>query len=236
MEMRSEIRKTISRCLAPLTCAALLFGCGGDGTKGSAFFVLDWALFYVAGEAVSCENAGAPTVSIVLQDPVSADVEVFSFPCDSHGGTTPPVASGYYDVWVTLQDEDGEDLSEAFLGRVRAARRTIVLPVVEFDVQSFAVSWFITDAQQPGGYLSCAQVGAATMRLSASLPARPPLIFDFPCADMTGVTVGVPIGPYTIAAELLDGAGGVLSAMAPMAFHATAITRSVLPDITFEVN
>lgn len=210
--------------------------------NGQPQLALQWRLAYVGAAtntpALDCAAAGATSIEVSVAAGNAAPM-VVSFACAAGTGITPRVTPGIYTVNVTVKDA---------AGRIVSGIGPEVVPIypigrdyggIEFPIQSFATSWSITKA---GAASTCQAVGATTVQLDAQKapeagqPAPAPLVFQFPCADLEGVTQAVNVGTYAISLTLLDAAGKPLApAQSMAAFVASADARAILPAVTFAV-
>src|SRR5262245_14832492 len=97
-------------------------------------------------------------------------------------------------------------------------------------VQYFILSWTIAD-YTTGAPLTCAQAGAATVRVTVDTT----MIFNLPCAAGQGMTGVVAPGSHGVGAALLDSQQASLSAAAAMTFDLSPNVPRTLPSITFDV-
>ncbi len=141
---------------------------------------------------------------------------------------------GSYVVNLRLRDVAGRVVAETASLRPDLPRHgAIDLGRIRFRVQSFVLSWSVTKADR---LVSCQDVDASTVELTASPQVGERLLFKFPCSNRTGTTVAVPLGTYALDVRLLDSADKPLWAtFAPLSFVAAANVRAVLPSISFAI-
>lgn len=247
---------SMTRSRPPLTAACTLacgfallglVGCGPPPEE--AYFGFDWQLVFVGerggnGARATCEEAGTTTVTIVAENLTTKEKKSASFDCRLGGGHTDPLPVGRYAVTIRLETTNGTVVSELPGGTADIERyRATDLGVVIFKIQSFALVWSVCQLGPAAGaapracarFVRCSDVDAQTVRLTAQLPDRPELRFNWPCSDGLGTTTAVPTGTYGLQVHLLSSSGAVLSKSDPKTFVVTTNERAALPVVQFGV-
>ena len=146
--------------LAGLTVMSLgPLGCVVEDTDDSAF-VAQWRVAYVAnGGAVSCEDAGTPTVRLQARNIRSGAMYTANFPCEATSGITDVLPVGDYEVELALLDnftnpdgtKAGRPVSQITGGPWAVRRHGLTdLDPIEFQVQVFEIDWILV-RNAPGG-------------------------------------------------------------------------------------
>jgi hypothetical protein len=205
-------------------------GCGGEGDAG---FEASWSLALIGtNQLVTCDDAGTPTVVLEAfgaNDLKSRD----TFPCGAMGGVSRVLPQGRYQVVVSLLNGAGQEVS-ATQDTFDLARGGVHrLPDLTFDIQSFGLTWTIL---RGSSLLTCDQAGAKSVRLTAMAGDNKPVPYVFPCGDRAGDTTAVPLGPYSLTVELLDGANQPLASPLAMSVVVDAQKRAQLDPIIFRLN
>ena len=202
--------------LAGLTVMSLgPLGCVVEDTDDSAL-VAQWRVAYVAeGGVVSCEDAGTPTVRVSAKNIRSGAMYTFDFPCGAGSGITDVLPVGAYEVTLALLDGfrtpdgvmAGRPVSQITGGPWEVRRHGLTaLDAIEFQVQVFEVDWILVKNVPGMGMRSvtCTEVGAATVELSAQLASEPAEKFRWACADGGGITQAIRVGNYANQVRLLN--------------------------------
>jgi hypothetical protein len=120
--------------LGTLSLGGLLQGCfggGGSSVCGPSAIQAEWVITG-SGVPISCQTAGATTVSLMVDD-VSM---IADFDCGAHVGSTPSIAGGRsHNVSLVLLDGAGNVLSEVPATRVSVPCDSVLdLGTVEFSL------------------------------------------------------------------------------------------------------
>jgi hypothetical protein len=146
---------------------------------------------------------------------------------------------GAYSISMKLRDGTGVAVAEVFAPTLFliAGQNT---PVASLPLQvgggdaakgrGFALTWSI-DKKSTGAIQSCAQAGAATVRLLAGTTT-----FDLTCADGKGRTTAIAAGSYPVTLDLLDASGAKLSETQTMNIAVGAGQLVFLGDVPFDIN
>ena len=169
---------------AVLTVSSVMtaIGCGGGGgfpdaavfedASPAGTFSLDWSLVKMAdGAAVSCDQVGAVTVTLLLRNRAvqGGFTEVFS--CGTGMGTTPPVPVGTYDVRFELTGATGVITTAAEqMGLVVRQGEDTALAPVTFEVNAVGGLDLRIDAlKQAGNCDPVASNGAGITQMTITL-------------------------------------------------------------------
>ncbi|HEX3698420.1 MAG TPA: hypothetical protein VH374_23810 [Polyangia bacterium] len=109
--------------------ATAISGCGGGGCHGEVD--ITWTVVDSNNTPITCEQAGAATVLLKMDDHVSPP-----FPCNAYQGRAPGLAVGTYTAALQLQDVNGNVLSQTpdMQVPINAACGATVLPQTAFEV------------------------------------------------------------------------------------------------------
>ena len=221
--------------------AVSLSGCGGGGHGGGLGGAscqpnvqFTWTLVDAANHVFQCEDVGATTVVVNMGGMTS------SFNCNAYAGATATVLAGAYSTAFQLQDGSGNVLSQTPSMNVTVSGcGTIDVGQIDFEVtppatacatQDVALTWSIVQNNTNGPALTCAQVGAASVRLNLGSN-----MFDFNCDAGAGRTIGVTEGTYATYLQLFGTAGQVLSMTDSMSITVPHCAGVTLPAVTFGV-
>jgi hypothetical protein len=225
---------------------------GSSGSSGSsgqkppacaagatATFSLAWTIEDATGGDSTCDAVGGATVDIDVVNLTTGAEALTTVPCRAMAATTCAMVAGSYKISLKLRDASGAQLSEVVAPLMfledghDTALTSVPLQVGGADAtkgRGFALAWSI-DKLPSGAIQSCAQVGAATVRLTAGTTK-----FDLPCANGKGRTTSIAPGSYPVVLDLLDGAGAVLSETQMMTESIAAGQLVFLGDVPFDVN
>jgi hypothetical protein len=204
----------------------------------SATFSLAWSIEDATGADSSCDGVGGKTVDIDVVNAMTGAEALTTIPCAALAATTCAMPAGKYTISFELRDAAGNVLSDVFAPILFLfdGQNTAVtsLPLqVGGDLtqgRGFAATWAI-DKYGTGAIESCAQAGAASVRLTAGQTS-----FDLPCGDGKGRTTAVAPGTYPVIFDLLDGAKATLSETKMMNISIAAGQLVYLGDVLFDVN
>ena len=196
-------------------------------------FTVGWNTVFVNSDtAVSCQNAGTPTVELAMTNLSTKHTYVNKYSCDARGGESEPLPGGRYDVRISLKNQAGVEVSNN-QGEFNLVRDGLTdLGVIVFEIQSFQLSWSIS---QGGQSRACQDVGAQNVNLVTRLNSEPEVVYQFPCGAGTGFTPAILIGTYSVKPQLVGGGGAVLREFDPMTVPVTDTERAVLPSVVFDV-
>jgi hypothetical protein len=220
-------------------------GAPSDGAKVSpclasatSTFAMSWTVEDGTGAASTCAAQGGATVDITVVDPTSGATEDLSVPCATMQASTCAMPAGAYSVTLRLRNAGGDALAEVVAPTLFLVDGTST-PVgsVPFEVggadatsaRGFALTWSI---EQSGGGAAetCAQAGAATVRLVAGS-----MTYDLPCADGKGRTSAVVPADYAVTVHLLDAHGADLSVTQTMTLFVDEGQLVFLGNVVFDV-
>jgi hypothetical protein len=224
-------------------------GAGGSGgAKGTppaacvvgatATFSLAWTLEDETRAESTCDRVGGKTVDIDFVNVSTGAESLMTFSCAAGAATTCAATAGQYHISMKLRDAGGNVLSEivAWLEFLVDGQNTAVTSL-PFEVggdttkgRGFAATWSI-DQVSTHAIESCAQAGAASVRLSVGQTT-----FDLPCTNGRGRTTPVDPGNYSVNLELLDSAMSPLSVTQTMSVSIAANQLVFLGDVPFDVN
>ncbi|HVU50858.1 MAG TPA: hypothetical protein VHL80_09235 [Polyangia bacterium] len=204
----------------------------------SATFSLAWSLEDSTGADSSCDGVGGKTVDVDVVNAATGAEALATIPCAALAATTCAMPAGKYSISMKLRDAAGNVLSEvvAPLMFLVDGQNTAVtsLPLqVGGDTtkgRGFAATWSI-DQVTTHAIESCAQAGAASVRLSVGATT-----FDLPCDDGKGRTTAVAPGTYVLKLDLIDAAMATLSETQTMNVSIAAGQLVFLGDVPFDVN
>ena len=221
---------------------------GGGDTKSSApaacivgataTFSLAWSLEDATGADSTCDGVGGKTVDIDVVNASTGAEALATIPCGALAATTCGMPAGTYSISMKLRDAAGNVLTEivAPLMFLVDGHETGVTSL-PFQVggdptkgRGFAATWSI-DKVSTGAIETCAQAGAASVRLTAGSTK-----FDLPCANGKGLTTALTPGSYPISLDLIDGTGASLSETQTMNVSIAANQLVFLGDVPFDVN
>jgi hypothetical protein len=220
---------------------------GGDATTtrsaacvvgATATFGLAWSLEDATGADSTCAGVGGKTVDIDVVNSMTGAEALATIPCGALAATTCAMPAGTYSIAMLLKDANGNVLSD-----VRAPLMFLVdgqetgVTSLPFQVggdttkgRGFAATWSI-DKVGTGALETCAQAGAASVRLTARATK-----FDLPCANSKGRTTALTPGSYPITLDLIDGSGTSLSTTQTMSVPIAAGQLVYIGDVPFDVN
>lgn len=128
--MRTKLLCSLA-VLAAFTSSSACGSCGSaPAARGSAGAI--WSIT-VLGQAATCAQVGAASVSLLLHSRASGEDTLSSFPCADAEGTPPPVLAGAYDATLALHAADGTALAAAPTQAgvmIAAAQATALRPAV----------------------------------------------------------------------------------------------------------
>ncbi|HVZ74085.1 MAG TPA: hypothetical protein VHJ20_17020 [Polyangia bacterium] len=172
--------------------------------------------------ASSCAAFGGKTVDVAVTNLVTGATSSTSVACDAMNVTTCSLPHGSYSITLDLRAPSGALLSEIVAPNLVVENgETSRVPSLPFEVggigatmgRGFALTWSIEDANT-GAARTCAQAGAATVRLEASGKT-----FDLPCGPGFGRTAPLTAGEYSVKLSLLDAQNAPLSVTESMLLH-----------------
>lgn len=204
--------------LAGLTVMSLgPLGCVVEDTDDSAF-VARWRVAYVAdGGAVSCEDAGTPTVRLRARNIRTQATYNADFPCDATSGITDVLPVGDYEVTLALLDDfrapdgtkAGRPVSQITGGPWAIRRHGLTaLDAIEFQVQAFELEWLLV--RNAGGTMqsvSCQEAGATHVLFETRLASEDKETFRFDCREGGGITQAIRVGTYAGQVKLVNRVG-----------------------------
>jgi hypothetical protein len=207
--------------LTALALGTLGTGCVIDGDDETAVQA-EWDVAYAVGTGaqaprITCADAGTEWVRLELKSRKNVGSFSFDFPCASGAGLTDKVPAGSYDVVMSLLDARMRPVAATPLAvEVRRSGRT-VLPLVQFQVLAWQVSWVFTlkQAGMPDKIASCQEVGAKTVELVTQLGSEEQERYPFDCSVGLGLTHAVRAGSYGFQIRVLDAAGQPIKATMP---------------------
>ena len=204
----------------------------------TATFSLAWSLEDATGADSTCDGVGGKTVDIDVVNASTGAEALATIPCGALAATTCGMPAGTYSISMKLRDAAGNVLTEivAPLMFLDDNQNTAVTSL-PFQVggdktkgRGFAATWSI-DKVGTGAIVSCAQAGAASVRLTAGQAT-----FDLPCANGKGRTTAVAPGTYVVKLDLIDGSMTSLSETQTMNISIAANQLVFLGDVPFDVN
>lgn len=180
-----------------------LLGSGVSGCIGgddNAAFLVTWDSVYVGtNRAARCDRVGTPRVQLRITNLTTREEMVDTFNCDAGQGQSRTLPTGRYYVVLALVNQSNEDVS-AIEGEFNISRRGFTdLGDITFQVQAFVLNWSL--ARNNMG-VSCADVGARTVRLITRRGTGNPVQYEFPCDPFTGSTTAVPVDTYSVQVQL----------------------------------
>lgn len=199
-------------------CVSTSAGCVVTSDDPDSRLRVTWNLVAGDSNAPSACPAEVVAVSVVAEPVDDGDAsfgdgdEIYDlFDCAARSGLTAPLPSGRYDVWVDLYDRADQLVAQSGL-------RDVVLGVgevrvldyeISLDRGSFGLTWSISDGVRAS---SCAAVNAGEVMVSSTLVGPGGTTYDdfFACAAGEAVTPGLPLGGYSVAVTLVDGARAAL--------------------------
>jgi hypothetical protein len=216
---------------------------GSNGTacaaSGTATLSLAWSLEDATGAASTCDGVGGKTVDVDVVNLTTGAEAMSTVPCAALAATTCALSAGSHSVSMKLRDAGGAILAEIVAPQlIVVSGQASTVPSLPLQVggadaangRGFALTWSI-DKQSTGAIESCAQAGAATVRLLAGAT-----IFDLTCGDDKGRTTAIAPGTYQVTLDLLDAAGAKLSETQTMSIAIGAGQLVFLGDVPFDVN
>jgi hypothetical protein len=220
---------------------------GGDagGTRpaacvvgATATFALAWSLEDATGAVSTCDGVGGKTVDIDVINAATGAEALATIPCGALAATTCAMPAGTYSIAMLLKDSAGNVISSVlaplmFLVDGHETGVTSLPFQVGGDPtkgRGFAATWSI-DKVSTGAIETCAQAGAASVRLTAGSTK-----FDLPCANGKGLTTALTPGSYPISLDLIDGTGASLSETQTMNVAIAAGQLVYIGDVPFDVN
>ncbi len=225
---RATARATRRRS-APAACVA----------GATATFSVAWSLEDATGADSTCDGVGGKTVDVDVVNLTTGAEALATIPCGALAATTCGMPAGTYSISMKLRDAAGNVLTEIvaplmFLDdNQNTAVTSLPLQVGGADAakgRGFALTWSI-DRVDTHAIVSCAQAGAATVRLLAGATT-----FDLACADGKGRTTAIAAGSYPVTLDLLDASGATLSETQTMTVAIGAGQLVFLGDVPFDVN
>jgi hypothetical protein len=212
----------------PAACAA------GAG----ATFSLAWSLEDATGADKSCDDVGGKTVDIDVVNTATGAESLATIPCAALAATTCAMPAGTYSISMKLRDAAGNVLTEIvaplmfLVDGQNTAVTSLPLQVGGDKTQGrgFAATWSI-DKVTTGAIESCAQAGAASVRLTVGQST-----FDLTCTNGKGRTTPVAPGTYAVKLDLIDSAMATLSETQTMSVSIGANQLVFLGDVPFDVN
>jgi hypothetical protein len=213
-------------------------GSGGSSSSKQGTFAFAWSLEDGAGAASTCAGVAGDSVDIALTNLTTQEPLTGTFACTELGAKTDPLPAGRYALSMKLRDAKGEVLAEILAPELfLIAKQETPVGSLPFQVggdgaamgRGVAATWSIAQADT-GATQTCAQAGAATVRLTVG-----PKTFDLPCADGKGRTTTIAPGSYSISLRLLDAKGGDLSVTQTMTLSVGAGQLLYLGNVPFDV-
>jgi hypothetical protein len=224
-------------------------GTSGDAEAGSkpaacavnatATFSLAWSVEDATGAGSTCDGVGGTTVDVDVVNLATGAEALSTTPCAALAATTCAMAAGTYSVSMKLRGAGGTVLAEVFapllflVSGQATGVTSLPLQVGGADAtkgRGFALAWSI-DKKSTGAIESCAQAGAATVRVIAGTTT-----FDLACADGKGRTTAIAPSTYPVTLDLLDAAGAKVSETQTMSIAIGAGQLVFLGDVPFDVN
>jgi hypothetical protein len=205
----------------------------------TAKFALAWSIENATGADSTCDAVGGATVDVDVVNARTGAETLARVPCASLAATTCGMAGGTYTISLKLRDASGNVLSEVFAPLMflvdgqQTGVTSLPLQVGGVDAnkaRGFALTWSI-DKVDTGAIETCAQAGAASVRLTAGATT-----YDLPCIDGKGRTAAIAPGSYPVKLDLIDGTGTTLSETQTMNIAITAGQLVFLGDVPFDVN
>jgi hypothetical protein len=207
--------------------------------SATATFSFAWSLEDAAGTDSTCDGVGGRAVDLDVINLTTGAEALTTTPCMAKAAVTCAMPAGSYSVSMKLRDSTGAVLSEIFAPRLflveGQATAVASLPLQVGGAgatmgRGFALTWSIAK-QATGAIQSCAQEGAATVRLFAGTT-----MFDLPCTDGKGRTTTIAPGSYPVTLNLLDAQMAKLSETQTMTLAIAAGQLVYLGDVPFFVN
>ena len=179
-------------------------------TVESNQFLVRWQLLSGDSNASATCPSQVAEVQVVMLD--SSDKEVVDlYDCADGSGLTQKLPDGVYDIYINMMDENKELFAQS--GLIEAERLDPDNPgpvelVFSFSIDrgSFNLGWELKDGENA---TTCAALNLDKIAVTSTLAGDNGEVFDdtFDCADGQGDTKGLPLGMYTLSAQLShDGA------------------------------
>ena len=225
---------TLWRTGVTLLCLGAV-GCVIEDADDSAFTV-SWNLAYVAGgRAVSCADAGTPTVQLTARHLQSQNAYTSTFPCTDLGGVSEVLPSGPYEVTLSLLDDLNRPVSAIAGGPFDISRRRLTpLPDIQFQIQAWDIAWIISSTDPTGAMsiLGCPDVGGEIVELFTRLGSEEPDTFEFACGLGQGTSQAIRTGNYAYQVRLLNPQRQVLAETGVLSLRVGASERATV-DVNF---
>jgi hypothetical protein len=211
-------------------------------TGATGAFSLAWTVAGPAGAdggAATCASVGGKDVAVDVINLVTGAESSTTVACDGLALTTCPLPRGSYAIALALRDAAGGTLSEIIAPELVVENgQTAAVGPLPFEVgglaatmgRGFALTWTIENPTL-GAARTCAQAGAATVRVDASGKT-----FDLPCAPGAGRTPALTAGEYSVKLSLLDALGAPLSVTGSMILRIKNGQLIFLGGAVFDVN
>jgi hypothetical protein len=195
-----------SSCLFSMLVAAAAAACGGDAETGQ--YQVSWAIA-PDGIPSTCAAELLASVTITTTDTATSDTETMTVACARGTALTSPVALGDHTISVRALGMQGEAAGELSISAALNQADQIVTPaVVSLDTlapeTTLVPSWTVRRQGQPS---TCAAVGSTGVTIVSDTQRDGMLLDIFEC-NTPSAAVELPLGPFTVHAELL-GAGDV---------------------------
>jgi hypothetical protein len=213
---------------------AALAAAGCDGGDNPAFTV-GWNTVYVnSNNAITCAQAGTPTVELTMVNISTQRTYVNRFNCDARGGQSENLPSGDYNVSISLMTQAGVSVSKIDGGQFRLVRDGLTdLGVITFEIQAFVLHWSLAHGPMS---LSCKDANATTVNLITRLNSEQEVTYAFPCEAGSGQTTAILLGTYSVGLQLVSGTGAVLwQTQTPMTVPVDDSQVAVLPTVLFDI-
>ncbi len=232
----ADVQATDAGASSDVDTGAMGTACAANGT---ATLSLAWSLEDATGAASTCDGVGGKTVDVDVVNLTTGAAATSTVPCAALAATTCALPAGSHSVSMKLRDAAGTVLAEIVAPQlIVVSGQAETVPSLPLQVggadaakgRGFALTWSI-DKKSTGVIESCAQAGAATVRLLAGATT-----FDLPCGDGKGRTTAIAPGTYAVTLDLLDATGAKLSETQTMSLAIGAGQLVFLGDVPFDVN
>ncbi len=168
-------------------------------------FLVSWQLLTGDSNAqVACPSQVAE-VQVVMLDS-SDNQTVDSFDCADDNVLTEELPDGVYDIYINLMDENQELFAQSSViedERLDPDNPGPVELVFSFSIDrgSFNLGWELKDGENAA---SCAALNLDKIAVTSTLAGENGEVFDdtFDCVEGQGDTKGLPLGVYTLSAQL----------------------------------
>jgi hypothetical protein len=190
-----------------VVAAFALISCGGGGGNhgsGSAYAVLNWNIFDVAGiTPLDCVDVGAGSLDVIMANQATGKEYKDTILCSSpnYEANTIYVPAGDYIITIKLFSDAtlyGDEMTE--FDEISSPMTLLSGPndlgTVDFNVNSFVLDWYITDG---GLEATCAEVGGYTVELDVLFQGQTtPTVYSFACDLAPQATMALQLGTYAI--------------------------------------